>query len=313
MTTFRAFWNCNLYSIMRIFLFIMFVSIFPCLALSQGCSDAGFCTIDSFKPHTEDTNNTMNNRIKVGASYGRADHDILVFAAYVEYHKSINDHWSVDARFTSLAQSGNDISAFGISDLYLNGNYKTGKIVLTTGIKIPFNAADRSRDNLPLPMDYQSSLGTFDLIAGVGYHFGNFQWVAALQQPLTQNNNAFEPLLYSEDSPLFTFQSTNKFVRSGDVLIRASYVFKWGNWTITPALLPIYHLREDRYTDIQGIQRNIEGSSGLTLNTNLFVDYFLSNRSALQLSVGAPMVVRENRPDGLTRSILFNLEYRISF
>ncbi|HBH06370.1 MAG TPA: hypothetical protein DDX92_07185 [Flavobacteriales bacterium] len=298
---------------MRNFLLLISISLVHYLAHSQGCSDAGFCTVDSFKPQTEGSDSTFKNRIKVGSSYGRADHEILVYAAYVEYHREITVRWSLDARLTSLAQTGNDISVFGLSDLYLNTNYKTGKVVFTAGIKVPFNTADGSKDNLPLPMDYQSSLGTFDLLAGIGYHIGNLQFVAALQQPLAQNNNTFEPLLYPEDSPLTKFQSTNNFIRSGDVLLRASYVFKLGNWTLTPALLPIYHLSEDKYTDATGIERNIEGSSGLTLNTNLFVDYFLSDRSALQFSIGAPLIVRENRPDGLTRSTIFNLEYRINF
>ena len=69
-------------------------------------------------------------------------------------------------------------------------------------------------------MDYQSSLGTFDLIFGVGYQINKLQLVAAIQQPLTQNNNLFFASSYPEDSPLREFQSTNKFIRSGDVMLR---------------------------------------------------------------------------------------------
>ena len=57
----------------------------------------------------------------------------------------------------------------------------------------------------------------------------------------------------------------------------------------------------------------IEGSQGLTLNWNLYLDYELNNDQALQLNVGSPFIVRDTRPDGLTRSFVASLEYRIKF
>ena len=99
----------------------------------------------------------------------------------------------------------------------------------------------------------------------------------------------------------------------GDLLMRLSYAIKWKRWTLTPALLPIYHLGNDHYTDLEGVRQEIPGSEGLTLNTNIFLDFRLTDSQALQFSIGAPMAVRENRPDGLTRSLIANLEYRIKF
>ena len=96
--------------------------------------------------------------------------------------------------------------------------------------------------------------------------------------------------------------------------MRASYPLNLGSKLIlTPSLLPIYHLANDKFTDIDGIEQEIEGSQGLTFNWNLYFDYPLNDLQNLQLSVGAPFVVREARPDGLTRSFVANLEYRIRF
>ena len=65
----------------------------------------------------------------------------------------------VDVKLNTLAQSGNGISTFGVSDILANANYAvTSKFRLTLGAKIPLNAANKSLDGLPLPMDYQSSL-----------------------------------------------------------------------------------------------------------------------------------------------------------
>lgn len=283
--------------------------------LAQGCSDAGICTIDSFKPHDHDTGHELQNTFKVGLNYGAADYDIAAIGTYLDYRREVTDRLSLDAKLTTLSQSGNDISAFGLSDIYVNGNYKIGKNAsLTLGFKIPLSDANNKENGRALPMDYQSSLGTFDLVFGVGYAIKKLQLLAAIQQPLTQNNNTFFSNLYPSDSPLSEFQSTNQFKRSGDVLLRVSYPLNLGSkFVFTPSLLPIYHLSNDKFTDIDGIEKEIDGSQGLTLNWNTYFDYHINKKHALQLSLGAPFIVREARPDGLTRSFVANLEYRINF
>jgi hypothetical protein len=292
-----------------------FTFLFTGKIFAQGCSDAGICTVHSFKPNGLDSISDNPNQFKAGISYGAADYSISVFGTYLEYDRRLNDKFGLDAKLTSLSQSGNDISAFGLSDFYINSNYRINKKAsLTLGVKIPLSDANRKEDGRALPMDYQSSLGTFDLVFGFGYAIGRLQLVAAIQQPLTQNNNEF----FAEDYPLFSplrdFQSTNQFKRSGDVLLRASYPIDIGQkFRFTPSLLPIYHLSNDKYTNKEDIEVEIEGSEGLTLNWNLYLDYELNNDQALQLNVGSPFVVRDARPDGLTRSFVANLEYRIKF
>lgn len=77
--------------------------------------------------------------------------------------------------------------------------------------------------------------------------------------------------------------------------------------------MTIYHLTNDKYTDALVVEREIDGSSGLTLNANAYLDYELNETSAVQLNLGVPLVVRETRPDGLTRGLVVNLEYRARF
>jgi len=290
--------------------------IFSCLSvLGQGCSDAGFCTVESFVPHAHDEGPADKNRFKAGVSAGAADYDISVFGTYLEYSRFFDEKFSLDAKLTTLSQSGNDISTFGLSDIFVNGNYKVGERALfTLGAKIPLSDANKMKDGRSLPMDYQSSLGTFDLVAGFGYTIGRVQLVAAIQQPLTQNSNGFLAEEYPLDSRLRDFQSTNEFQRSGDVLLRASYPFNLGQkLKVIPSLLPIYHLSNDKFTDINGTEQEIEGSEGLTLNWNIYLDYPINDKQNLQLILGAPFIVRDARPDGLTRSFIASLDYRINF
>ncbi|MBT8349967.1 MAG: hypothetical protein KJO26_01860, partial [Deltaproteobacteria bacterium] len=188
------------------------------------------------------------------------------------------------------------------------------KLNITLGAKIPLSNANNFLNSLPLPMDYQASLGTFDLIFGVGYVINKLQIVAAIQQPLTQNDNQFFASSYPAGSKLFAFQSTNKFTRSGDVMLRVSYpILLNQKLRLTPSILPIYHLTNDKYTDEINIEREIIGSEGLTLNGNIYLDYEINRKNTIQVNVAMPFVVRDSRPDGLTRSLIANLEYRIKF
>jgi hypothetical protein len=253
--------------------------------------------------------------MKLGANFGTADNSIGIFGSYVEFNRQISKRIGGDIKLTMLSQSGNNISTVGLSDIFLNVNYEaTDPLTFTVGAKVPLADGNKSKDGLPLPMDYQSSLGTFDLIVGAGYTFRKLQTVIAYQQPITQNNNTFLATQYSSDSPLNTFQSTNQFHRKGDVLLRASYPFQvTRKIAITPSLLPIYHLGDDTYVDEQNTTREIDGSNGLTLNANLYLDFEIGRASAIQVNLGIPFVVREARPDGLTRSLIVNIEYAVKF
>ena len=102
----------------------------------QGCSDAGFCTINSFKPKSSDSMEVLNNQFKIGAFFGKADNSISVYGNYLEYNRQLNKKFGLDAKFTTIAQDGNGISAFGLSDIFLNANYKVNeKVKLTLGAK----------------------------------------------------------------------------------------------------------------------------------------------------------------------------------
>jgi len=301
-------------NLFRLLLFSAFAFVTDDI-FGQGCSDAGFCTINSFKPKGEDTLQTTHNQFKIGASVGKADNNIIAWGSYLEYHRQLGSKFGMDIKLTSLVQSGNSITSFGVSDVFINTNFKaTKKLNLTLGIKVPLSTANHTQNNLPLPMDYQASLGTFDLIVGIGYQINKLQLVAALQQPLTQNNNQFITSNYPNTSELSKFQSTKNFQRSGDILLRVAYPFMLSQkLRFTPSILPIYHLANDKYTDELNVEKVIKDSQGLTLNGNVFLDYELNTKNTLQLNIGMPFIVRKSRPDGLTRSFIVSVEYKINF
>ena len=285
------------------------------LMKAQGCSDAGLCTIDALKPDAGGAAELTKNKLEIGLSVGAADYSISAYGGYLGYKRFFGQRLSIDAKLTFLAQNGNDISVGGPGDVFANINYQLSQaFTLTAGAKIPLNKADRELDGLPLPMDYQSSLGTFDLLAGLRYNSLKWQMALAVQIPIEQNENHFFPGLYDPLSPLYEIQATNGFERQPDILFHVSRAFNLTDkLTLTPGLLPIYHLAEDQFTDIDGVKQSIDGSEGLTLNATIYFDYKIGESGSVEFNLGFPLVVRDARPDGLTRSFVFGVGYNFTF
>ena len=303
---------------MRIHIFLILLFLIGCLGnylQGQGCSDAGACSIKSFRPQIQSKTENKPNRLTIGLSAGAADHSIFVFGYQFGYSRQLGRMWSFDTRIAFLMQNGNDIYASGPGDIFANINFlPSSRLSFTAGIKIPLTQGDAIYALKPLPMDYQSSLGTLDLITGISYKADSWQLVLAYQQPLIQNENKFIPFVWEVDSPLHEFQQTYGYQRKGDILMRFSYPLRLhDNLSFIPGLLPIYHLNEDEYLDTNNSYQAIEGSAGLTVNATLFFEYKLGEKSMFGLHLGFPLLVREVRPDGLTRSFVLGTEFNLAF
>jgi hypothetical protein len=162
-------------------------------------------------------------------------------------------------------------------------------------------------------MNYQTSLGTLDLLLGVGYRIKRFSFTAGYQQPLAQNNNQFLATDYPDDTPEYKYYSTRNYHRAADVLLRFSVIaVQSKKIALIAGILPIYHLGNDTYQDSNGTRITITGSQGLTLNINAIFQYQITSAHVLELTAGAPVVARKVRPDGLSEFAI-SLEYKISF
>lgn len=275
---------------------------------SQGCSDAGICTVDNMK-YQENDSLVYKNAVKIGFNYGLSYENINVLGAYLAYSRKISEKVDVSARLIYFNQFNKDASSAAISDAIVSSNFKlANNLKGTVGFKIPFTDGNLKENGAALPMDFQPSLGTFDLILGVSKRVKKFNFILGYQHPLNQNDNEFFAPANSK------FTSTNNFKRAGDLLFRAVYNYSISDkFSFSPSLLSIFHVSEDKYTDLFNNEQSIKGSSGLTLNANLYFNYALNQTQSLEFSLGGPLVVRDVRPDGLTRGFVANLEYKISF
>lgn len=288
-----------------IFLFLVSMGNY---VTAQGCSDAGFCTTSSIKTTTE--KDTLKNSLKVGFNYGAADFDIAVIGSYLEYKLAFSEQFSLSSKVTYTSQQSESLSSSSLSDLFVLSDYKIRpKTAVSFGFKIPFTTGNLKQNGQATPMDLQPSLGTFDLVLGITQNWKKFGFALGYQHPLSQNKNTyFKPATEKK------YFSTNGFERSSDVLLRATYAQNISKkWQLTIGLLGIYHTKDDEFVSASGVKTKIKGSNGLTINALAYFNYNINPTNAIEIALGTPLLVREARPDGLTRSFVANIEYRIRF
>jgi len=284
---------------------------------AQGCSDAGFCSIANLRQHGLTAN--YKQKISVHLTNGIGDENVYVFTPAIQYDNQLSNRWSLQGKLTGNYASGNLGSTAALGDIYVSATYKITpqkkwKTSFALGLKLPLNDANLKKGNIAYPMQYQSSLGTTDLIIGINMTNKRWQFATGWQQPITtRNNNGFLPSFWS-NAAAKAFAPTNQFGRKGDVLLRASYiVIPTGSFTLTTGLLGIAHLGEDTYINGGSQSTSLKGSNGVTLNGTVAAWYKAGKRINIGLNIGAPFVVRDIRPDGLTRKFSISPEISYSF
>lgn len=281
---------------------------------AQGCSDAGICSVGH---GFQSRDNNFKNNIEIAAIFGAGESEVKYFSPFISYTRQINGKIELSTKVTFSTTSGSFGKRGAFGDAFLIGKYtfeeknkKQWSALL--GWKFPFTSSNLKINGYSLPLDYQSSLGTFDLFLGTNFKYKKWDFNAAVQIPVFNNNkNSY----FKEFSGTDDFPTTNLFERKSDALLRATYTFSTKNqkFTFKPNVLFIYHLGEDSYENIFGKRINYVGSEGLTVNGNLISAYNINKQKSIELSLAAPFVVRDIRPDGLTRGFVLALQYRYSF
>ncbi len=293
---------------------ITFLTAFADDVRSQGCGDAGVCTIHGMNPaEMPDSVKINKNRISTGLYFGMSQNAVVVLTPFVEYTRVVSENISLTAKFNYGLRMGELANTHGPSDLLLSMSYNFLKyFTMTGGVKVPLSDANKKIDGQPLPMNYQTSLGTTDIMLGFGYRIKRFSFTAGYQQPVTHNSNKFLASDYPVDSPDNKYYSTRNYDRAGDIMLRASVrAVQAKKFIFNAGILPIYHLQNDTYQEPDGERVTINGSQGLTLNLNANLQYQFLPDQLLELIIGAPVVSRKVRPDGLS-TFAIGVKYSIS-
>ncbi len=281
----------------QLIIITLFSFLISLQSYAQGCSDAGFCTINALKGDLKKTNS-----LALSTAISSGENGTSIITPQLELKKSVGMKGVVEMRLPFNIASGDAGSHSGIGDLmatYTRPIIKKMSVNATIGTKISLGNATATDGGQPLPMPYQSNLGTTDIIIGVSAKWKKYVSAAiGYQQPVIQyNDNAYTKTASTYNT---YFESAN-LERSGDVLVRAQGHFDRSNWGISAGPLLIYHLADDKITYPNGVTASVTGSQGATLN--LAGNVYVKVKSwQIDISAGSPFMVRTARPDGLTKS-----------
>jgi len=291
------------------------ISLFPLVSANgQGCSDAGACSIGSLDEVSGNESKPPKFKLSYDQNFGLGEKFILISTTSLIVEHRFLKTTSFVARIPFIFTSGNLGNSTGIGDvlvsliqqIYKGQNSQLGILI---GGKLRTNNSDFSFNDKPLPMAYQTSLGTYDIIIGIQYMFKTWDFYLAYQHPFGRNNNQYlHPEDETDESKLY-YESA--FLKRGDDIalrIQKTFFFKKGQ-TLQPGILPIYRLQKSE------IIRNdhpevLDGSNGLTFNLFLTYSNKLKDNTIISLTAAAPVIDKAYRADGLTRN--FVVSFRLT-
>jgi len=308
----------------RIIISLFFLLSTPQLSFSQGCSDAGFCTMGAMKPdqHYAKKFNILLKSIEVGQYVGLTRFDDTILAYTVDANIGIGNRVIFQFLLPYQITRGTMANTGGISDVSLSLTYgiiqkENLKLNLTVGAKLPTGNSELTTDGRPLPMYYQPGLGTYDIV--VGTSIVSKKWLLAFgyQKALNSIDNKF---IWGDwqDHPLektaLTYPIAQDLQRGTDVMLRLERNFRFTNFNFNLGLLPIYRLNEDVVKSPQTGERvQVSGSDGLALSFLYGFGYRLSVKSGIKVMFGSRVIKRKKNPDGLSREFVNTIGYEYRF
>lgn len=306
---------------------IVISSLAPCMAAAQGCSDAGFCTMGAMKPD-QPFNKKIDLRLRsMEISFYRGTTPLtpVILVATADMNFSISKKTSFQLKVPYQAVSGSLGKTSGIGDISLcfTRNVKSNEkfdINFTLGGKLPTNRSNLEADGLPLPMYYQTSLGTYDLIAGVSMVSPRWLFATGIQCPLNHNDNRFlwsrwtqSPENTHSEDYIRKYAPANQLRRGTDVMFRVERNFRFSRFNCSLGLLPIYRITNDEIVNGEGMRFKPENARGLALSGIITAGYQFNVRTGVKLLMGRKMIQRDHNPDGLTREMVSTVSYFYRF
>lgn len=291
---------------------------------AQGCSDAGFCTMGAMKPD-QPFNKKINLRLRsmeIGFYRGTTTLTPIIYSVTADLNFSINTKTTFQLKLPYQTVRGRLATTSGLGDvsLCLTRNIVSGHefdVNVSVGAKIPTNNSGKSIDNYPLPMYYQTSLGTYDAIAGISFISKEWLFATGIQHPFNKNKNQFlwtawqggpEDLTYIQK-----YANSKELKRGTDIMFRAERNFRFSQWNFSLGLLPIIRVAKDEITDGSGKRIQPDGTLGMALSGIATAGYNFNVKSGVKLLVGRKIKQRDFNPDGLTRHFVSTISYCYRF
>jgi len=300
------------------------------LSYSQGCSDAGFCTMGAMKPDQQFNKKlpVKLRALEINLYRGSTLLSPIIFVGTVDFTVGIGNNNSLQVKLPYQAVDGNLGSTSGMGDISYSFTHKvldseTWDVALTVGGKIPTNKSDLKKENdtigyaRDLPMYYQVSLGSWDLIAGASLLSRDWLFATGIQVALNKNNNHFKWSDWPDyPSPEYIekHDRATELKRGTDIMIRAERNFRFGRFNANIGLLPIWRITKDEIMDLQSGERvKLDGTTGMALSALGGIGYQFNVNNGIKFIYGIKLTKRDVNPDGLTRHDVLSVSYVYRF
>jgi hypothetical protein len=312
----------------RFLVYTITFSFVTTFGFSQGCSDAGFCTMGAMKPDQPFNKKVEFKLRSMELSFYRGTTTMtpIVYVATADLNFSLSRKTFFQVKLPYQAVTGKLANTGGPGDISLCVtrnlfNSEKSDINFSLGAKIPSNDSDLKEDGRPLPMYYQTSLGTYDAIAGISYITKRWLLATGIQIPLNENKNDFLWGRWSdtpENEYVIGYSKAKALKRGTDVMVRVERNFRFSRLNFTIGLLPIYRITNDEITGpLPGktglFRHKPDGAKGLALSAIFTTGYSFNVRSGIKALIGHKIVQRDNNPDGLTRELVTTMSYYYRF
>jgi hypothetical protein len=303
---------------------ILFCLCVFALGFSQGCSDAGFCTMGAMKPNQRLSARNVRLRSIEFTEYFAHQEDLQVkFLNHIlDVNFGVGDKTTLQAKFTYAQVFGVLANTNGLGDVSLSASRMLAhrehwQLNTTLGAKLPTNAANKSVEGRPLPMYYQTSLGTVDAVAGLSFVTKYLLLATVIQHPFNEVNNSFTWAAWKTDDKTLDanhYPISNGLIRGTDVMFRAEANMGYHRFNMSLGFLLINRLKKDQIVSPTTKQRvDVAGSDG-NANTVLGgLSYQLNAKSNLKLVWGHRVAKRATNPDGLSRDNVWTVTYQCRF
>lgn len=307
------------------YLSVLGLSVAICFASNrvsaQGDSDPGFSSVGAMRTAaglaiTDEEYENQKVQLSVGTGFAKGEQDVKLVIPQLEMRIPALEMGYFDVRLPMQATTGDLAHIWGLGDLTVTythfiANPEGWSFQFTGGGLFGMGTANQTDGKTrTLPMAYQSSLGSTDVIVGANAMFKQYVTIAAAyQQPVFRYNDNDYIRSTPYNDPLYsnsTYEVGRRLYRNGDVMLRVEGHYGGTRAGISAGPLAIYHLRNDLYMDRQGYYHEIKDSKGFTLNLagNAFLRFGRYASFKLDVSAGIPVVDRDAIPDGTKRQWL---------
>lgn len=297
----------------QLFLISVFLLTFNFQGHAQGTSDPGFSmagSLGNINSTLVKDSTSKKHFMRITQSVGLGEGNVVVISSNLDVYLQLTDWLKFQIRGPIFMARHQGVKTVSIGDIFLVYDFKLLQhkqhgLHFNGGVKLPTNQSKLTYNDSILPMVYQSSLGTFDLIAGLNYvwtqRLGALSAAFSYQQPFLHINHNKAP-------------ESTEFRRKADILFRADQVFNIKKKVdLGVGLLYILHAKNDTRLNALGQREAIAGSAGSSLNITAMFNWYISKSIELGFSAGVPVLQRASSPDGLYRYFVVNPYLQFNF